>query len=626
MTDYKDHHKDKKKNVIRAHRKHLNLFYLLSLAVIILVMPLIVLQVQERTVLRQEAAPSCSSRTEASCGNTECKLVSSLTEGVCKGVVGSTKPCSTYNRSGCSANSTVCTWYPKKVCVSNPNFSPSKKGPGSSCTTGAVCISGKCIDNICKNDNGGSCTTGKVCVSGYCGSDNKCAAASAPNSDEQYHGKVSCDNGRGTCFIRSRLSGTVPSYWHTGKCPGSPAVQCYSDRPATNNPPPVNNPPVNDSPKTNPPPAGDDTRCTSQGGQCQLGQANNVGGPCTVNGKAGTVKINLCSGGNDRRCCVPNGSNPTNPNNPIQPNPNNPSNKIDMPDYCKVGNCSNEERTIIGIPNAKDACGSIARSCCRPARSSRTSTTCELAPPKTDPNNPNQPVVNPVNPVTSKLGLSIKLQGIGPDGNSNPQSQQIPIVLRLYKDNVTAQNITASNNVLAAASIVVESTASYDSASGYFVNDDFDMGEVPEGNYKIIVQNPKFLDVKLTNSTTGTDVFNIQSGQKIIASTVSMRGGDVQPEPRGNNYVDLFDYNAVIGCTSGQPESACLNKKLADINDDGVVDQEDLDIVRSNFGQEGIAFDTGEFVCKSDPECTASGSKNALQLCRLLCTKKPDRL
>lgn len=73
----------------------------------------------------------------------------------------------------------------------------------------------------------------------------------------------------------------------------------------------------------------------------------------------------------------------------------------------------------------------------------------------------------------------------------------------------------------------------------------------------------------------------------------------------------------------GSPAGACLNKKFADLNDDGAVDQKDLDLLQSNFGQSGFSFQTSEFSCEPDPTC--NDGKGALQLCSLLCSKKTQR-
>jgi len=51
----------------------------------------------------------------------------------------------------------------------------------------------------------------------------------------------------------------------------------------------------------------DDDKCTSKGGSCnKVSKSIKRGAPCTTsNGKKGEIVFGLCSGGNDKRCCVP---------------------------------------------------------------------------------------------------------------------------------------------------------------------------------------------------------------------------------------------------------------------------------------------------------------------------------
>lgn len=216
----------------------------------------------------------------------------------------------------------------------------------------------------------------------------------------------------------------------------------------------------------------------------------------------------------------------------------------------------------------------------------------------------------PDNTANYNANLNIKLQGIGP--NSNPQNPTKSVTIKIFK----------AAGPFEKAEFVAQDTVSYDSATGSFTNSNFNLGSLPHGEYQMVIQMVKYLDRQLTD-TAGRSAFNLAGGAKVQIATVEMRAGDIAPNLRSDNSVNIIDYNALIGCMPGSPPSACLNKDYADLNDDGRVDQMDLDILMLNFGENGFAFQTDQFSCEPDPACNSG--KDALQLCSLLCTRKSQR-
>lgn len=209
------------------------------------------------------------------------------------------------------------------------------------------------------------------------------------------------------------------------------------------------------------------------------------------------------------------------------------------------------------------------------------------------------------------MGMIVTLQGIGP--GQTIQTAQRTATIKVYD---------AAGNFSTAA-FVAQDTITYDPASGNFINPNFNLGAVTAGDYQMVIQMNSYLDSQLIDKSDGDNKFTIEQGKTAQAQAVQMRAGDLAPTPNGDNHVNIIDYNAIIGCMPGAPESACINKKYADLNDDGVVDQKDLDILLSDFGQTGFEFQTTQFKCEPDPSCNSG--VGALQLCSLLCSKKSLR-
>lgn len=220
-------------------------------------------------------------------------------------------------------------------------------------------------------------------------------------------------------------------------------------------------------------------------------------------------------------------------------------------------------------------------------------------------NNPPAPQV----PVTDS-SLKITFQGIGP--NANIQNRERSVTIKIFKD----------DGSLDIADFVAQDSIVYDQTSGTFKSSSFTLGGIPAGKYQMVLQEEKYLDEQLL-TVQGEKIINITAGVAVEFAPVVMRAGDIAPGDNGDNSVNIIDYNALIGCLPGAPPGVCLNRNYADLNDDGKVDQVDLDILMSNFGNNGFAFQTEQFKCEPDPAC--SSGKDTLQLCSLLCTRKSQR-
>lgn len=217
---------------------------------------------------------------------------------------------------------------------------------------------------------------------------------------------------------------------------------------------------------------------------------------------------------------------------------------------------------------------------------------------------------NPDVPILDKASLTVEFQGIGP--NANPLNKTRYITIKIFKNEGPFER----------ADYVAEDNIVYDGQDGKFKSNNFNLGALPDGKYQMVIQEERYLDAQLTNKN-GDKAITVSGGVVVEMAPVTMIAGDLAPGERGDNFINIIDYNAIIGCMPGAPSNSCFNRDYADLNDDGKVDQIDFDILMKNFGEDGFAFQTDQFKCEPDPGCGAE--KGSLQLCSLLCTKKTQR-
>ena len=535
-----------KSKIFRVKRIHLNLFYLFTFAVMLLVTPLIIIQNQQPTQLKSKAAgASCNAGPNAVPGTC-------LDTAECTSKKGGSYPgyC-----PGEPANIQCCiTEY--TACTSKGGKCQSGATDGGACTPpSAPADSGHYQTNLCLPNPD---TSFLCCVPGAAPPGNPPPGnpppANPPPANPPPGGPdpdQACADFGGTC--KDNCAPATDCF--PGKCGGNAARQCYK--------------PGN----TQPPPAGSDTGCTHPqvGGECQDNATS--GGTCHAKGYYGTYQSGKCGSKPSASylCCVPDFSKPV---------PHTPA-------------CADQK--------SESACNAPPI----PLQCHWTGGSCAGGPATNPPPNPLSPV---------SINMTVALQGVGQGAgaNPNPQNQTVQASVKIQTNNGgNIKTVTSASDSL-----------TYDSATGNYINSKFNLGTVAAGDYQMTMQIDKYLDKQMATKN-GTNTFVLGSATTVEAATVEMRAGDVAPTPHGDNYVNIIDYNAVIGCMPGTAASACLNKKFADLNDDGTVDQKDLDILQSNFGQSGYSFQTAEFKCESDPTCT--GGKNSLQLCSLLCTRKSQR-
>lgn len=156
-----------------------------------------------------------------------------------------------------------------------------------------------------------------------------------------------------------------------------------------------------------------------------------------------------------------------------------------------------------------------------------------------------------------KLFLDLVFPGIGLNGNSNPVHKNPDITVCLYDPNV---NPTGDNNC-SKAILKKLGPVIYDSISGHFINNNFDLGNFnQEGQYLILIKSDKYLRKQLPQ------LLNIAREKINKVPELTLIVGDIN----NDNLLNIADYNIYKSCFGDKTNtSECINKENSDLNDDG---------------------------------------------------------
>jgi len=174
---------------------------------------------------------------------------------------------------------------------------------------------------------------------------------------------------------------------------------------------------------------------------------------------------------------------------------------------------------------------------------------------------------------------------------------------------------TPSPNLSGTKPINVPGILTYDPTSNHFKSNP-SLTNFPPGKYQISIHVDGSLDTQVLQPD-GSTIFSLPA--QLTPQLVTIIQGDIAPNTQGDNFIDIIDYNRLIGCFSNPPNGAC---QTSDINDDGVIDENDLDLLLQHFGELGFSLSTPQFSCAIDPKCNSG--QNTLQMCQLICTKQPS--
>jgi len=192
-------------------------------------------------------------------------------------------------------------------------------------------------------------------------------------------------------------------------------------------------------------------------------------------------------------------------------------------------------------------------------------------------------------PIGQLIKLDFRIPGIGSEsGNLTPNNTTRNVTLYFFNPDVNSSD--PSTKPVASFKTKVEYDSDPTSPTfGSFVNSAIDLADkIPDEKYQIVFKTDQALSTLVRNKDTdvGGKVFEIR---KSYGQTISITGqtaiiGDIYPSPKGDNVMDIHDYNGLVNCFGLKADSnSCFDKNSADLNDDGVVDGVDYNLMFGSF-------------------------------------------
>lgn len=165
----------------------------------------------------------------------------------------------------------------------------------------------------------------------------------------------------------------------------------------------------------------------------------------------------------------------------------------------------------------------------------------------------------------TQVTFQVFLEGIGKAGDfKNPQSSGNgnPV----HKEREISVQIYSEYNKLVKS---IKDSLTYDTYSGSFIGT-LDIGDIPDGNYGIYVKVKNYLAKQYPEKV------QILSHHINVISSITLVAGDMTEA----NSISIVDYNILISCFGKNALlGGCLNKQAADLNDDGIVDGVDYNLL-----------------------------------------------
>lgn len=225
-------------------------------------------------------------------------------------------------------------------------------------------------------------------------------------------------------------------------------------------------------------------------------------------------------------------------------------------------------------------------------------------------------------------GASVPVLGVS-TSILKPVDTTLTVQMNAYADTIGTNLLTQAKEnknlkVLAAKIYTATDKVNYTGTNGSdftYSNPNFNMSAIPTGKYKVYLHVDKYLN-KVVTDISGNNLFTFPFFKPLTTQFLRLNAGDVAPLPHGDNYVDIQDYNYVLGClglkTTDVNSSTCPDPKHADLDENGVVNSYDLQIVRDHFGESGDSPFPPQFTCVTDPSCVSDN--NSMQVCALKCS------
>lgn len=183
--------------------------------------------------------------------------------------------------------------------------------------------------------------------------------------------------------------------------------------------------------------------------------------------------------------------------------------------------------------------------------------------------------------------LSFSLPGIGTNGgNLRPSHPDREATIYLYNSDANASDKNVMPVYTARTHVIYDGDPNSPTYT-FFVNKYVDLGAVANGNYQIAIQTPQAMRSIIKSSDQDSlrgQLFEMSDRRFFVLPPQSMITGDIYPLPNGDNFMDINDYNALVGCFNIQINSTrCADAALADLDDNGIADGIDYNIMLINF-------------------------------------------
>lgn len=200
----------------------------------------------------------------------------------------------------------------------------------------------------------------------------------------------------------------------------------------------------------------------------------------------------------------------------------------------------------------------------------------------------------PMQGADTTINVAFTLPGMSAaSGNTNPIHKTRNITLNFYDTDTNSED----NSTTPLFSFI--STATYDTDPQsptylHFVGRNINLKSmcassgkcVPTGEYQIALKTYQSLQkvIKIKDTDFSGKVYQVSDRTTLNLNFGELLVGDIVPLPNGDNLIDGDDINAVINCLGDKFNSpSCPDKVGPDLNDDGVVNETDHDLLTQSI-------------------------------------------
>jgi hypothetical protein len=187
------------------------------------------------------------------------------------------------------------------------------------------------------------------------------------------------------------------------------------------------------------------------------------------------------------------------------------------------------------------------------------------------------------------ISVDLRMPGIGSaGGNMEPLHPERELSIYLLNSQINTEDISARPIAVHKAPVRYDSDP-LSLTYGSFINNSIYLDEnTKEGKYQIVIKLDQALSrlIKKNASDVGGQLFELRKSYNppIIITGQVMISGDIHPLPKGDNIMDIHDYNALVSCFGSKADTElCADKKMADLDDNGAIDGVDYNLMFGSF-------------------------------------------